>query len=188
MLVEVVDLRLPDGGLDRDRGHRVRAVLVHLAGERARVHVEDLREPPDELVAALLGHVPDPQLDRGAGDVRDDRAAVPVEDRAARRLHPDEAELVVLRGVQVLVSRQHLQRPEAEEEQAEGDEGDRAEDADAQRQGRGEAVRLANSRVGREEALGGRAPLAGTRRQTTTSTSRVGAMLSRSCTVARTSA
>ena len=61
----------------------------------------------------------------------DDHAAVAVEDRPARRLDADEPELVVLRGVQVLVAGEHLQRPEPEEEDREREERERAEDRDA---------------------------------------------------------
>jgi hypothetical protein len=129
-------------------------VLVHLARERTRVDVEDAREALHELVAAFPGHVADPQLDRRPRDVGDDRPAAAVENRPARRLAPHEAELVVLGGVQVLVARQHLQRPQAQKEEREREQGDGAEDADPQREGRGQPMRLADSRVGRKKAPG----------------------------------
>src|SRR6187551_1134831 len=87
--------------------------------------------------------------------------AVPAtfEDRAARGLDADEPELVRLGRVQVLVAREHLERPQAEEEDDENEERERAENRDAQRQLRCQAVRLADARIRRQEAPGRRALL-----------------------------
>ena len=171
-LVEVVDLLLADRGLHDDRRQRVEAALVHLARERARRHVEHLREPLHEVVAPLLRHVADPELDRRSGDVRDDDAAAAVEQRAARSLDADEAELVRLRGGEVLVAGEHLQRPQPQEEDAEHGERDDAEDRDAQRELRREPVRLAHPRIRGQEPVGRRSPLlVRAARHTSTSTS-----------------
>ena len=106
----------------------------------------------DDRVAALPRQIAHPQLHGGAGDVRDDDAAAAVEQRTAGSLHADEAELVRLGRVQVRVPREHLQRPEAEEEHDEGEQRNASEDRDAQRELRCQAVRLDDARVGRQEA------------------------------------
>ncbi len=151
VLVEVGDLVLADGGLDRDRVDRVGCALVDLLRERERRHAQDAGEPLDDGVAAVSGQVADPQLDGGASDVVDDDAAVPVEDRPARRLDPDRAELVPLRLRQVRVARQHLERPEPEEQHREDREGDDPEDPDPEREPRREPVRGLDPGVGRQE-------------------------------------
>ena len=89
---------------------------------------EHAREVTDDLVPALPRQIAHPQLHGGAGDVRDDDAAAAVEQRPAGSLHADEAELVRLGRVQVRVAREHLQRPEAEEEHDEREQRDAAED------------------------------------------------------------
>ena len=61
----------------------------------------------------------------------------------ARRLHRDLADLVVLGLLQVLVAREHLEVPEAEEDDREHHQGDPAEDRDAQRELRGQDGPLA---------------------------------------------
>ncbi len=58
-------------------------------------------------------------LEREVGPVRDEDLAVPVEDLPPRRLHPDLADAVVVGEVEVLVARQHLQVPEAQEDHRE---------------------------------------------------------------------
>ena len=152
MLVEVVDLLLSDGRLHDDRRQRVEAALVDLPRQRARRDVENAGQAPHEVVPALLGHVSDPELDGGAGDVRHDHSPTAVEDRPAWCLDLDQPELVRLRGVQVLVAGEHLERPEPEEQDDEDGQREGAEDRDAQRQLRREAMWLAHARIGREEA------------------------------------
>ncbi len=159
VLREVVDLRLVHGGLDGDRRQRVALRLLDLADEPAERHVQDLREPPEHPVAPLLRQVADPDLDGGSRDVGDDRVAVSVEDRAARRLDADRPDLVVLGRGEVGVAGEHLQRPEPEEEEAEDAERERAEDAHPKRELRRQTVRLVRLRVGRQEAARGRAAL-----------------------------
>ena len=152
VLVEVVDLLLADRRLHDDRGQRIEAARLDLASERAGGHVQHLGEPLHDVVPALVGHVADPELDRGTGDVRDDDAAAPVEERPARRLDADQSQLVALGRVQVLVAGEHLEGPEPEEEDDEHGERDGAEHRHAQRELRRETVWLAHPRVGREEA------------------------------------
>ena len=159
VLVQVVDLLLADRRLHGDRSQRIHAALLHLTHQRPRGHLEDSRKPQYDLAPSLLGHVSDPQPNRGAGDVRDDGATLTIQDRPAGRLDANETKLVVLRRVQVLVAGEHLQRPQSQEEHREHDQRDPAEHADPQRQSRGEPVRLAHPGIGWEEALGGRAAL-----------------------------
>ena len=160
VLLEVLHARLADGRLDDDRRQRVApARLDRLRDVRDR----DLQQPRQALhhaVTALLGHVGRPELHRRAGHVRDDRPAVAVDDRAARRLHPQRAHLVRLRGDEVAVAGEHLQRPEPEHEHGEDGERDRTEHAHPQRELRCEAVGLGHPWVGREEPARGGAAVA----------------------------
>ncbi len=153
MLVEVVDLCLADGGLHRDRRQRIGGPARDLARELTLRDVQDLREAADDLAASPFRarHVADPELDGGSRDVRDDHAAVAVEDRPARRLLPHEPDLVVLGRGQVLVAREHLERPEPEEEDPEDHEGKGSEDPDPERQRRRQPVGLTGLRIRREE-------------------------------------
>ena len=160
VLVEVVDRRRPLDVLAHDhRRDRVAAARLDPAQHLVDRDVHDPREPPQLVQARGPGHrqVGRVQLDRRAGDVDHERPAVHVEDLAARRLDADRANLVVERRLQVLRPGKHLQRPEPEEEDAEGEQRDRAEDPDPQRELRREAVRALDARVGRQEAVGARA-------------------------------
>ena len=141
MLLQVVDLVVVDGRLDRDRVRELAAAGVDLARKLEHRHVEDGGEALDHPVAPLSWGVADPQLDGRAGHVADDHPAVAVEDRAARRLDPDRAQLVVLGGVEVLRAREDLQRPEPEEQDCEDDQRDDAEDADPEGEPRRQPVR-----------------------------------------------
>ena len=153
MLVQVVDLGLVDGRLDRDRRQGIGCAGGHVARELARRDVEHGRKPADDVAAAAEGarHVPDPELNRGSRHVPDDDPAVTVEDRPARRLLADEPDLVVLGGGQVVVAGEHLQRPEPEEEDPEDDERESAEDSHADRERRRQPVRLTDLGIGRQE-------------------------------------
>ena len=152
MLVEVVHLFLADRGLHDDRRERVEPALVDLPREFRRLDVEHGGQPLHELVTAFAGHVPGPELDRSSGHVRHDDASAPVEDRTSRRFDSDQAELIALRCVEVLLAGEHLQRPQPEEQDDEHEESERAEDRDAQRELRRQPVRLADSRIRRQEA------------------------------------
>ena len=79
-------------------------------------------------------------------------AAVAVDDDAARRVDRDRAHAVLARLRPVLGAREHLERPEAQEEHGEDGERDEAEDRDAQRELRRQAVRLLDPRVAGQEA------------------------------------
>ncbi len=162
MLVQVVDLLLANGCLDGDRRQRVGLPRGDLAGELGRGDAQDPREAADDLAPASFdpGHVADPELHRGPGDVRDDDAPVAIENRPPWRLDAYEAQLVVLGRLQVVLAREHLQRPEPEEEDAEHEQRERTEDADSQRERRSEAVWLPCVRVRREEAIRLRPPFA----------------------------
>src|SRR5262249_37322812 len=188
VLVEVVDLLLADGRLHDDRGERVEAMLRHLAHERPRRDAEHTRELPDDPVPPPSRQVSDPELHRGAGDVRHDHTAAAIEERATGSLDADEPELVALRRVQVGVSGEHLQRPEPEEQHDEREQRDTAEDRHPQRELRRQAMRLANTRVRRQEPAGRcTALLVRPGGHTTTSTSPAGSPRSSSPTIARTS-
>ena len=125
---------------------------LDLPRELRRLDVEHGGQPLHELVATFAGHVPGPELDCGSGDIRHDHASAPVEDRPSRRFDSDQAELIALRCVEVLVAGEHLQRPQPEEQDDEYEESERAEDRDAQRKLRRQPVRLADSRIRRQEA------------------------------------
>ena len=153
------DLILVHGRLDEDRGQRIALVLLERLRQPRQRHAEDLREPLEHRVAPLLGQVGRPDPHSRARDVRDDRAARAVEDGAALRLDPDRPQLVVLGRVHVPVAREHLQRPEPEEEDREDQQGEPGEHADPQRQLRREAVGLGGLRIGRQEPARRRAPL-----------------------------
>ena len=153
VLVQVVDLILAHRRLHRDRVDGIGEPLVDLLREDGGLDVQNLGEPLDHVVpAALLREVADPELHGRARDVVDDHPAAPVEDRAARGLDPDRAQLVSLRIGQVLLTRQNLQRPEPEEEDGEDGEGDDAEDADPEGKSGRQPIRRLDAGIRREEA------------------------------------
>ena len=76
----------------------------------------------------------------------------------ARRLDPVAAQLVLERGRFVLLGREDLQRPQPEEQHAEGDQRDAAENGHAHRHPRRQQVRLLDLRVGGRK-LGSRSPV-----------------------------
>ena len=174
VLVEVRDLVLPDRRLHRDRVERVGDPLVHLLREPRRRDLEDPGEPLDDVVAPLPRQVADPHLHRGPGDVVDDRLPVAVEDRPARRLDPDRPELVSLRGGEIRVAGEDLERPEPEEEHREDRERNDAEDADPKREPGRQPVGRLDARIGRQEARRRVPPLAVGRVRHTSSTRRAG--------------
>ncbi len=159
MLVQIVDLLLANGRLDGDGCERIEPPFVDLARESLGRDVQNAGEALDELESALLRQGAHPELNRRACDVGDDDAATPVEDRPSGRLDTHEAKLIVLRRVQMLVAREHLERPETQEEDGERDQPDDAENGDAQSKLRCEPMWLANSRVGRQEAPRGSSAL-----------------------------
>ena len=102
MLVEVVDLLLADRGLDGDRRQRVEAALVDLAGERLRRDVEDVaRAAGRARTRPSFGMSPTQSCTAVPATFETTTRPSAIEDRAARRLDANEAELVVLRRVQV---------------------------------------------------------------------------------------
>jgi hypothetical protein len=104
---------------------------LHLSRELRRLDVEHGGQPLHELVTAFARHVPRPELDRSSGDVRNNHASAPVEDRPSRRFDTDQAELIALRCVEVLLAGEHLQRPVPEEHVDEFEVCEHAEDCNA---------------------------------------------------------
>ena len=105
---------------------------MDLAGRHA-----DRLAQPRELLPALalrprqLGRL---ELERQRGPVGDERLSVAIQDLAARRPHRDLADLVVLGRLRVLVPGQHLEVPEAEEDDREHHQRQAAEDRHAKRE------------------------------------------------------
>ena len=115
-------------GRRRDRDQRA---LLALGPARARGH---LLAPRRGRVALGGGQALGIELDHRGGAVLDEHVAVAVEDVAARRLHAQLAHAVVARLLEVLVAGEHLQVPQAEEDDREEHEGDAAEHRHAQRE------------------------------------------------------
>jgi hypothetical protein len=142
-----------DAVLDHDGRERVVLVLLHAREDLAHRDVDDLRELPQlrALGRPALREVGGPQLDARAERVDDERLAVPVEDRAARRVERADAHAVVVCGGRVLRPGEDLERPQAQEQHREHAERERAEDRDAERELRGQPVRLADAGIRRQE-------------------------------------
>jgi hypothetical protein len=142
-----------DADLDRHRRQWI-ALARRDSGEHL-LHgdVENLRERTELCEAGVprLRQVGRPQLDGRSVDVVHKHVSVAVENRRARGIDTQRAQLVVPRGAQVLVPCEDLQRPEAQEERAEDEQRDAAEHRDPQRGLRRQAVRLLDARVVREE-------------------------------------
>ena len=122
------------------QGHRRRRrqlqFFVHRAAQVAQGAVGQLGEarelgPPLGRVGGQFARV---DLQRQAGAVGDQHFAVAIEDLAARGADPVGAGAVVLRFRQILFAVEHLQQPEAEEEDGEEGNGKAAEDRDPQGQ------------------------------------------------------
>src|SRR5437764_420155 len=103
-LLQVEVLRPVDRLLDRDRDAGVAAALLELRDHLGDGHIDDLREPAElvEPCRPRLRQIGGQKLNGGGGAVVDDRLPVTIDDRAARGLERDRAELVVERRVQVL--------------------------------------------------------------------------------------
>ena len=128
-------------------------------GDLVQRHARELRDRAQLGIAGRvhLRQVGRPQQDRGGGRVRHERHAGAVEDLAARRLHAHRAERVCSRLVDVLRPSEHLQRPEAEEEDGENDEHRDTEDAHPPEEPRIRPVGLDDALARRQEALRARA-------------------------------
>jgi hypothetical protein len=151
MLAEIVVLRHTDGFLHDHRRERValtfRDPLEHVRDGNVQDPLEVLQLAQPEV--PLVRQVRRPEDNGGACAVVDENAPVPVEDHAALRLDPDRAELVALRNAEVLVARENLERPKAEEQRAEHEQHDRAEDRDPQGRLGSEPVGLLDPRIRR---------------------------------------
>ena len=149
--------RLPD----EHRRQRVVLALADPAPDLLRRQADDRAETA-QLVARRrprLRQVGGPDLDGGAGRVRDDDTAVAVEDRAALCLQREPPELVVLGRRAVGGPGQHLQRPQAEEEHGEERQCNCAEQRRPRAEPRPAARRLLRRRRVGRRPLDGR-PLA----------------------------
>jgi hypothetical protein len=115
-------------------------LALHPLLQAARIQVEQLGEAPVDLtaVAGLLRELVRRELDREGVAVLDQRLPVPVHDLAARRLHLDLANPVVLCLRLVLVAREDLQVPEPEEDQREHHERNAAHHGHAEGELRGQ--------------------------------------------------
>ncbi len=128
-------------GLDvlLDGGGRVgqRLELVgDAAVDPARAGAQHAGQAPVELhpLALVVGQLAGRDLHGQAGAVVHQHPAVAVHDLAARRLHLDLAHAVVVGLGLVLVAREHLQVPEAEEDDPEGHQRDAADQRHAEGQ------------------------------------------------------
>ena len=139
MLRQVLDDRQRDVGLhDRGRERHRPKLLAHARTDVVALHVQDPREADVEpgLLGVRLRQLVRRDLDDVRGAAVDQRVAVAIDDLPARRGQLDRAHAVVVRLREIVVSGQHLQVPEAEEDDREHDERDAAEDCDAQGQAR----------------------------------------------------
>jgi len=157
VLGEVVDRRVARHGRPDDhRGDGIVLAQLDLGDHLGHRYVQNPRQPAQlaqpRVVGALV-QVLGRERDGSARNRRHEGAAVAVEDLAALGGQPQRAHLVVERGLEVLRAREHLQRPEAEEEHAEDDERQRAEDPEPDGELRREAVGLLHPGVGRQEAV-----------------------------------
>ncbi len=139
--------------LFHDHGREaVAAVLLDLVRDVGQRDLQDPRQPAELRVLAALGKVGGRDLDRGRARVVDEQAAVTVLHRTAQRLFRLEPELVVLRRYEELVPGEHLERPEAHEEDAERGEDEETEDPDPEQELRREPVGRVDARVAGQEA------------------------------------
>ena len=93
-----------------------------------------------------------PDLDQGARQVGDEHGAVLGRGSVPRgALDAERAHLVVPGVLQVAISRDHLERPEPEEESAEERDREDAEDGDPDRHLGRDAIRLLDPRIPRQE-------------------------------------
>src|SRR6185503_11920896 len=106
--------------------------LAHVVG----LHPERLGEALVQGIASRAGRwdLIGPHLDRQADAVVHQHAAVAVEDLPARRLDLDLPHAVVVRVREVLVAREDLEVPEAEEDDREHDQREAADDRHAERE------------------------------------------------------
>jgi hypothetical protein len=134
VLEQVVDLRVGNVGFDRDRCQEVVLALLEIAFDAAVGHLQEPGDPAKRLLATLGRELVEggrPELRDRAGNVRYEHVAVPVDDRPPLRGRTERAHLVVPRVLEVGLPGDHLQRPEAEEEDAEDRHGEDAHDGDA---------------------------------------------------------
>ena len=141
VLEQVADHRPLDVLLDRRRRERLRLELaLDLALDPLRAHAEHPRQAPvhGRAFGRRLGQLVACHLDGVRQAVVDDHPALAVDDLAPRGLHLDAAQLVVVGLGLVLVAREHLQIPQAEEHERERHEGNTADDRHPQRERRRE--------------------------------------------------
>ena len=162
VLLEVDDLVLPQPSLHDDRRQRIAGVPVQ---QREDVLGRDAGQAGERAAARCAAPASSsagrPATARPrARDVLDDDVAVRSSTGPRGASMRSVAHAVVVRDRQVLVAREHLQRPEPQEEDGEHREREKREDRDAERELRRQAVGLLDARVARQEAAAGRAALA----------------------------
>ena len=141
----------------RDRLERVGPALFPEGllelGDGNAEHAAQLPEDP-RATPARQACRPDPD-DLGE-PVANDLPPPVVEDRPSRRLDPERPQLVVLRRREVPLPGEHLQRPEPEEEDGEGEQHHGAEDAEPKRDLRRHPVRALHAGIAGHEARAAR--------------------------------
>ena len=125
-------------------------MLLDLRCDVGERNAEDPRQPSELGILDVRGRDPH----GGCARVFDQHPAVTVLHGAARSLLRVQSELVVLRRNEELVAREHLERPEANEEDGERGEHEEAEDPDPEEELRREPVGSVDRRVPRQEAPG----------------------------------
>ena len=138
---QVVEHRLAGVDLQRHVGvGQQLAVPVHRARDRRRAHPDHAPEALIEQPAprAIGRQVVRDQLDGDGRAAGDDHLAVAIDDVAARRLCGGGANAVGVGLLDVLIARQDLQVPEAEEDDPEQDQREAAEHGHAHGELRGD--------------------------------------------------
>ncbi len=113
--------------------HHAQHVLAHAAPLRPRRHADYAAQAGQQArtLGRRLGQLRRRDDDGDRAPVLHQRGAATVDHLAARRLHLDVAHAVARSLCEVLVAREHLQEPQAEEHDREQRERDAAEDGDA---------------------------------------------------------
>ena len=155
VLEQVVDLCVGNVGLDGDRRQEVVLPLLQITVDAPVGHLQEPRNPAERLLAPLGRELVEggrPELRDRTGNVRDKHVSVAVDDRPPLRGRTEGAHLVVPRVLEIGLPGDHLQSPEAKEENAEDRHGEDAHGGDAQGHLGREAIGLLDARVGRQEA------------------------------------
>ncbi len=154
-LEDVVALPAVDVPFGDDRVERIVLPLVDLAIEPARPDAENVGQLLEHRVArrsvTFPGQLRVPNTHLVGEPVLNQDVALGVDDRAARSLKANRPDLVVLGDAQVVVARDDLKRPEADDQGHEQGDRDRAEDSRAQNRLLVDVPGLARTRIARYE-------------------------------------